>query len=66
MFGSLVVPGIVFPGWYVTREAPEVPVQVMNDKQLPGWLSEEKRALDDETVQRVAAVVDEKCRDVSV
>lgn len=67
IFGELPVePVIVYPGWWVTREAAKVPVPVMNDKQLLGWLSKEKRVLDEETVRRVAAFLDEKCRDVSV
>lgn len=67
IFGTLkVTPVVVYPGWWVTREAREVSVQVMNDKQVIGWLPQEKRVLDDETIRKVAAFLDEKCRDVEV
>ena len=67
LFGDTpVIPVVVLPGWFVERRAAKTSVQVMNDKQLIGWLSKEERVLDDQKIQRVAAFIEEKCRDVSV
>ncbi|MAS95567.1 MAG: hypothetical protein CMO55_20390 [Verrucomicrobiales bacterium] len=67
VFGGVpVTPVIVYLGWYVTREAARTEVQVMNDKQVVSWLSKEGRSLDDQTVKRIAAFLEEKCRDVEL
>lgn len=67
MFGNVpVIPVVVLPGWFVERRAANPPVQVMNNKQLLGWLPKEPRVLDDRTVERIAAFIEEKCRDVEV
>ncbi|NRB76207.1 MAG: NERD domain-containing protein [Verrucomicrobiales bacterium] len=61
-----VVPVVVYPGWYVTQKSPAVSVRVMNDKQLLKWLSKEARLHADQDVKKIAAIIDEKCRDVEV
>lgn len=67
MFGVVpVVPVLVYPGWYVTRKSASVSVQVMNNKQLLGWLSKEARIIEDAQVKRISAFIEERCRDVEV
>jgi hypothetical protein len=45
-----VVPIIVFPGWFVTRKSKPAGLHVMNDKELPRFLSREPRRLNLEEI----------------
>ena len=61
-----VVPVIVYPGWFVKQSVKEAKVIVLNDKQVVGRLKSGPAVLDTATVERLAAFVGEKCRDVEV
>jgi len=69
LFGKTdVVPIVVYPGWFVTKDegTAEVPVQVTNDKFLITMLSRKYQTINDEMIKRIAAFFDEICRDIEI
>ena len=58
-----VEPLVMVPGWYVERKG-NFPVKAMNTSYLARYLWGRSEAIQPAQVQRIVAVLDEKCRDV--
>jgi hypothetical protein len=54
---------LALPGWFVTMKV-RSELKVFNAKQVPGFVLKEPRILGDETIQRIAYQLEQRCRDV--
>ena len=55
---------LVYPGWFITRETGDGGVVVLDEAGPVRMIPKEHERLDEETVESIAALVDDKCRDV--
>jgi hypothetical protein len=60
-----VEPILTIPGWYVERKSAPSGVQVLNPREIKGFLeSKKEKPLSDTIVRRIVHQLDQKCRDV--
>ncbi len=56
-------PILAVPGWMVNMKV-RSELKALNPKQVPGFVLSEPRILGDETIQRIAYQLEQRCRDV--
>jgi hypothetical protein len=62
----VVRPIVALPGWYVSTTGESVEVQVLNGKQVSGYIASQPARISAKTLQQIAVQLDQSCRDLEV